>query len=151
MINSLKNFFTKPSDEEDNNIEDLYLLCGLMVEAANVDGFVDEKEVSKISTTLIEIFKEDSSKVKQELDKCLAELNENKSLHFFTSKINKSFSEEKKITLIEVLWQIILEDGMVHDYESNLIRRLAGLLYISDYECGKARKKALNNFKINEK
>ena len=151
MINSLKNFFTKPSDEEDSNIEDLYLLCGLMVEAANVDGFVDEKEVSKISTTLIEIFKEDSSKVKQELDKCLAELNENKSLHFFTSKINKSFSEEKKITLIEVLWQIILEDGMVHDYESNLIRRLAGLLYISDYECGKARKKALNNFKINEK
>ena len=49
--------------------------------------------------------------------------------------------------LIEVLWQIILEDGKVHDFESNLIRRLAGLLYISDVECGKAKMRMLK--KIN--
>ena len=52
--------------------------------------------------------------------------------------------------MIEILWEIILADGKVHDYESNLIRRLAGLLYLNDYECGKAKKKVLLKMGINE-
>ena len=54
---------------------------------------------------------------------------------------------KKKILLIEVLWEIILSDNEIHDYESNLIRRLAGLLYVSDVECGNAKKRA--NLKVN--
>jgi uncharacterized tellurite resistance protein B-like protein len=53
--------------------------------------------------------------------------------------------------LLEILWEIILEDGHVHDFESNLVRRLAGLLYISDVQCGNAKKKALEKIKINNK
>ena len=45
--------------------------------------------------------------------------------------------------LIETLWEIVLSDGEVHEFESNLIRRLAGLLYISDVSCGNAKKRAL--------
>ena len=77
------------------------------------------------------------------MQKSLNELSEHKSLHFFTSKINQSFEEEKKFLLLQILWEIILADGEVHDFESNLIRRLAGLLYISDVKCGNAKKKAL--------
>ncbi len=121
-----------------------------MVEAANIDGSIDKIEIDQISSLLINVFHEDPNLVKKELEKCLKELNDHKSLHFFTSKINKSFSYEKKISLIEALWKIILEDGQVHDYESNLIRRLAGLLYISDIDCGKAKKKVLNDVSINE-
>ena len=80
----------------------------------------------------------------------LNDLIKNKSLHFFTSKINKLYSDEKKIELIEILWEIILADGEVHDFESNLIRRLSGLLYLNDYECGKAKKKVLLKMGINE-
>ena len=54
------------------------------------------------------------------------------------------FDNEKKILLIEALWEIVLSDGEIHDFESNLIRRLAGLLYISDVNSGNARKRALN-------
>ena len=50
------------------------------------------------------------------------------------------------ILLRIILWEIILEDGEVHDFESNLIRRLAGLLYISDGQCGTAKKKVLEKF-----
>ena len=75
---------------------------------------------------------------------CLKKVDEPKSLHAFTSKFNKSFSKEKKIILIETLWEIILEDNEIHEYESNLIRRLAGLLYISDVDCGNAKKRILN-------
>ncbi|MDC0037946.1 TerB family tellurite resistance protein, partial [Alphaproteobacteria bacterium] len=88
--------------------------------------------------------------IQREIDKCINDLKNNKSLHFFTSKINKIYSAEKKIELIEILWEIILADGEVHDYESNLIRRLAGLLYLNDYECGKAKKKVLLKMGINE-
>ncbi len=56
---------------------------------------------------------------------------------------------KKKILLIEVLWEVILSDNKIHDFETNLIRRLAGLLYISDVECGNAKKRASK--KINTK
>ena len=56
--------------------------------------------------------------------------------------MNKSYSNENKIKLIEVLWEIILADNEIHDFETNLIRRLAGLLYISDVECGNAKIRA---------
>lgn len=143
MLNSLKKFFQKSEEIISSPSEDLNLLCGLMIEAANIDGNVDQNEVNKISKVLIEIFHEDPSAVEIEMQKFLNELNEHKSLHSFTSKINQSFKEEKKILLLEILWEIILEDGEIHDFESNLIRRLSGLLYISDVKCGYAKKKAL--------
>ena len=70
-------------------------------------------------------------------------MNEPKSLHFFTSKINKIFSEEKKILLIETLWEIVLSDKKIHDFESHFISRLAGLLYISSVDCAKAKRRVL--------
>ena len=150
MLNSLKNFFKQPKDEVDTVDSDLHILCGLMIEAANIDGVLEKAEIDKIQQILVETFNEDLSSVEIQIQNCLSELNDHKSLHFFTSKINKSFKNEKKLILIEKLWEIILEDGKIHDFESNLIRRLAGLLYISDFECGKARKKVLAKLNIKE-
>ena len=152
MLNSLKNIIKqlKNDTEETNSEGELNLLCGLMLEAAQIDGKVDQIEVDKISKILIEIFEEDQLQVEFELKKSLKKIDEPKSLHFYTSKLNKKFSNKKKELLIETLWEIILLDGKVHEFESNLIRRLAGLLYISDVSCGNARKRAqtnLNNHK----
>ena len=148
MFKALKKIFHENSDMKINEVNDLHYLCGLMMEAANIDGNVDQVEINKISKVLIEIFNENPEEVANELQKCLDELNEHKSLYYFTSKINQSFAQEKKIILIEILWEIILEDGKVHDFESNLVRRLAGLLYISDAQCGKAKKKVLEKLQI---
>ena len=142
MIKSLKNFFIKSEENLELEISDLNILCGIMIEAANIDGNIDQKEIEKISNFLVYSFKEKPEDVQKEIDRCLNDLNNNTSLHFFTSKINKLYSDEKKIELIEILWEIIFVDGKVHDYESNLIRRLAGLLYLNDYECGQAKKKS---------
>ena len=150
MIKSLKNFFIKSEDNIEIEISDLNILCGIMIEAANIDGNIDQKEIDKISDFLVYLFEEKPDNVQREIQRCKNDLNKNKSLHFFTSKINKLYSNEKKIELIEILWEIILADGKVHDYESNLIRRLAGLLYLNDYECGKAKKKVLLKMGINE-
>ena len=145
MLNSLKKIFQKNTKNDlDISNQDLTILCGLMIEAANTDGKVDKVEINKISTILINTFHENPSEVETVLSQCLTELNEPRSLHYFTSKINKSFSSEKKLLLLETFWEIILEDGEIHDFESNLIRRLGGLLYISDVSCGKAKAKALS-------
>ena len=143
MITALKKIFKLSEEKTESSYDDLQLLCGLMIEAANIDGTLDKDELNKISDALVDVFGEDKDLVREEIKKCQSQIEDPKSLHFYTSKINKQFSHEKKITLIEILWEIILEDGKVHDFESNLIRRLAGLLYISDIDCGKAKNKSL--------
>ena len=149
MLNSLKNIFKQSENETQADIskKQLSLLCGLMLEAAQVDGKIDQIEIEKILKILTENFQEDQSAVELELQNSLKEIDEPKSLHSFTSKLNKKLSNKKKDLLIESLWKIILTDGKVHEYESNLIRRLAGLLYISDVSCGNARKRAQTNLK----
>ena len=144
MLKLLKNILNSQNSEEDNNNKTLELLCGLMIEAAYTDGKIDTSELNKIKYSLISIFSEDPKKVDLVLEKAEENKNNSKSLHYYTSFINKNFDDKKKILLIEVLWEIVLSDGEVHDFESNLIRRLAGLLYISDVDSGNAKKRALD-------
>ena len=147
MFQSLKNIFSSNQDtnlENENN--EIDILCGLMIEAANTDGKITQEELNKISHSLINVFKEDPKIVEESLGKAFENKDNSKSLYFYTSKLNKIFSDDEKIKLIEVLWEIILSDNELHDFESNLIRRLAGLLYISDIDCGNAKIRA--NMKV---
>ncbi len=144
MINILKNFFEDNNKLKKDDINDLEILCGLMIEAANSDGKIDNIEIEKINNSLIKTFKEDKKRVQSVLEMAVKNKNNSKSLFFYTSKINKNYSYEKKLLLIEILWEIVLSDGQIHDYETSIIRRLAGLLYISDVDSGNARKRALN-------
>ena len=143
MLQSLKNIFasdqTLNAETEKTEID---ILSGLMIEAANTDGEVTQEELNKISHSLINVFKEDPKAVEVSLTKAFENKDNSKSLYYYTSKLNKSYSNENKIKLIEVLWEIILADNEIHDFETNLIRRLAGLLYISDVECGNAKIRA---------
>ena len=143
MLQSLKNIFASDQtlNSETENAE-IDILSGLMIEAANTDGEITQEELNKISHSLIHVFKEDPIAVEVSLTKAFKNKDNSKSLHYYTSKLNKSYSNENKIKLIEVLWEIILADNELHDFESNLIRRLAGLLYISDVECGNAKIRA---------
>ena len=145
MINLLNKILNNQNSlEEKEDTKNLELLSGLMIEAAYTDGQIDDSELSKIRLSLIDIFEEEPDEVDLVLDKAIKNKNNSKSLHYYTSYINKNFTDEKKLQLIEALWEIILSDGEVHDFESNLLRRLAGLLYISDIKSGNARKRALN-------
>ena len=150
MINLFKKFTNINQASKNNGENNLELLCGLFVEAANSDGEVHAKEISKIEKSLIEVFNEDPIEVKKVLNNALENRNNSKSLFYYTSKINKEYSKEDKILLIETLWEIVLSDEKVHDYETSLIRRLSGLLYISDVNSGNARKRVLNKI-LNKK
>ena len=145
MINILKKILNNQNSNENNDeSKNLELLSGLMIEAAYTDGKVDEIELNKIKFSLINVFNEDPEEVEIVIKEALKNKNNSRSLHNYTSFINKNFDDNKKLLLIEALWEIVLSDGEIHDFESNLIRRLAGLLYISDVNSGNARKRALD-------
>ena len=148
MLQSLKNIFTSNEENQRSEDKEIDILSGLLIEAANTDGKITQDELNKISINLINVFKEEPKKVEESLVEALDNKDNSKSLYFYTSKLNKSFSNEKKIMLIEVLWEVILSDDEIHDFETNLIRRLAGLLYISDIECGHAKTRAMQKIKI---
>ena len=144
MLQSLKNIFINDQKiNYANENTEIDILSGLMIEAANTDGKITQEELNKISFSLVNVFKEDQKVVEESLAKAFDNKDNSRSLYFYTSKLNKLFSDKEKLTLIEVLWEIILSDNQVHDFETNLIRRLAGLLYISDVDCGNAKIRAI--------
>ena len=72
MINSLKNFFIRSEENIETEISDLNILCGIMIEAANIDGSIDQKEIDKISNFLIYSFEEDPEDVQKSFDRFLS-------------------------------------------------------------------------------
>ena len=145
MLKSLLKLFNQSQTETkiEEFDEKLMFIVGIMVEVAAIDGKIEESEIVKIKYSLVNSFKISKEKTDFLVKKCLKMADEPNSLYFFSSKINKEFQYNKKIDLLEILWEIILSDSKIHDFESNLMRRLAGLLYVSDLECGKAKNRVL--------
>jgi uncharacterized tellurite resistance protein B-like protein len=150
LFKSLTKLFNQPEPENTSQqLEDeIMLFVGLLVEAAEIDGKIDETEILIIKNSIISLYEISDEKVDLIINKCLESAGEPNLLHYFTSKINKEFDYDKKINLLEILWKTILADGQIHDFESNLIRRLSGLMYISNIDCGNVKKRVL--LKINQ-
>ena len=148
MLKSIKNIFSSNDFIKEEKNKEIDILSGLFIEAANTDGNISAEELEKISHSLIHVFNEDPKIVENSLENALQNKDNSKSLFFYTSKLNKSFSDEKKLTLIEELWEVILADNEIHDFEANLIRRLAGLLYIDNDVMGTIKTKIKKEYSL---
>ncbi len=131
-------FFNKKNNINDS--EDIVLITALLVHAAKMDEnyTIDEKKI--IEKALSQLTKKDSNEISQIIT--LAEKKESESNHIlnFTKEIKKKDIHFRK-EIINILWKIVLSDGKSDMYESNLIRRVCGLLYISDKESGEIKLK----------
>ena len=125
-------FFKK--EEQSNSDSDLINVACLMIHAAKIDEHYTDKEKTIIKNTLIKLNNNDEDINKIILE---AEKKESDSNHIqdFTKNI-KAMDKENKIEIIENIWGIILSDGNSDIYEENLMRRLAGLLYIDSKTMG---------------
>ncbi len=117
--------------------------CALLVEAAAMDGNIDAEEEA-----VIRGIAENSFGLKaDEIDTLMAEAtkaqDEANHLIRFTRTIKGRFDEDERIELIEMLWEVAYADAMLHDYEANLLRRIGGLIYVSDRANGEARKRVM--------
>ena len=135
-------FFNKSEGKSDANVESVNVAC-LLIHAAKIDENYTSEEREIIKKTVKKLYTDLDN-----LDKVVtqAEQKENDSNHIqeFTKDV-KSLSTEHKIIIVETLWIIILSDGKSDIYENNLMRRLAGLLYLDDKIIGETKIRVLNN------
>ena len=69
--------------------------------------------------------------------------SETLDLHRWAQAIKQAYSEEERVELIEKMWEVVYADGVLDDYEANLLRRVAGLIYVPDRESGQARQRVM--------
>ena len=135
-------FFNKNSEKSNTNEESINIAC-LLIHAAKIDENYTSEEKEMIKKTVKKLYPD-----LENLDAVIskAEQKENDSNHIqeFTKDV-KSLSMENKIIIIETLWRIILSDGKSDIYENNLMRRLAGLLYLDDKIVGEMKVNILKN------
>ena len=125
-------FFKKDSTENKKNF--LVKTCALLIYAAKIDENYTEKEEKIIKETIIELGADKETIPQTIKDAKYIEENSNQILDF-TREV-KNLPENEKIKIIEALWSIIYSNNDADIYETNLMRRLAGLLYIDSSTMG---------------
>ena len=130
-------FFKKDSTKTDKNF--LVKTCALLIHAAKIDENFTENEENIIKKTLLELGAKEETISETIKNAELIEENSNQILDF-TREV-KNFPENDKIKIIEALWSIIYSNNEADLYETNLMRRLAGLLYIDSSTMGDIKDK----------
>jgi len=133
------NFFKNKEKDKINSNDFLSKVASLLIHAAKIDEVYTDDEKEIVKNTLIKLGAESSNIDKIMSKATLDEENSNQILDF-TREI-KNTSESSKIKIIEALWEIIYSNKKADMYESNLMRRLAGLLYIDKKIMGDIKEK----------
>ena len=128
-----------------NNLdtEKLIGISALLVHAAKIDGNFTEKE-KQIIRTFLKNFDQNDSIIENIVEKAERLENNTNQLLSFTNIIKKNSLESKSIVVKE-LWKIILSDNNSDEYESNLMRRVCGLIYFPDKKSGEIKMKILKS------
>ena len=138
--------FFKNKEKDKVNIDKSYSnIAALLIHAAKIDQAFEEKEKDIIKKTLFELGAESSDIDKLISDATIIEENSNQILDF--TKEVKNAPESVKIRIIESLWRIIYSDKNADMYETNLMRRLAGLLYIDAKIMGELKERVKKEMK----
>ena len=133
----------KKKENLDNNYT---LIASLLVHAAKIDENYTDKEKTIIKKALIDLKKISLDQAEELLKKAEEEEEKSNQILEFTREIKKH-PMDFRLRIIEIIWKIVYSDGTNDNYESNLIRRICGLLYISDKDNGIIKTKVKNLFK----
>ena len=135
--------FFKKEETKNNNF--LTKVCALLIHAAKIDENYTNKEEEIIKKTLNELGIEYKNITKTIEEAKIIEENSNQIIDF-TREV-KGLPEQDKVKIIEALWSIIYSNKDADIYETNLMRRLAGLLYIDNKTMGDIKEKIKQNSK----
>ena len=117
-------------------------ISALLIHAANIDEIYSDHEKDLVKEFIKSYLKDDD--VNEILNKAEKIENNSNQLLNYTNIIKKNSMDIKK-DIIEHLWKVIISDNTVDQYESNLMRRICGLIYFPDKECAEIKLKLINN------
>ena len=136
----LKNFFKNQKKENSNNN---ILVIALLIHAAKIDENYTEIEKKIIIKAIIQLYNTSFNESEKLLKLAEKKEEESNQIVEFTREIKK-YSIEFRLKIIEIIWKIVYSDNTSDNYESNLIRRICGLLYVSDKDNGIIKTKVKN-------
>ena len=139
----LKNFFKKEKEINKNNA---ILIPALLIHAAKIDENYTEAEKKIITRAIMDLNKIDLNEAEKVLKDAEKKEEESNQIIEFTREIKK-YPIEFRLKIIEIIWKIVYSDGENDSYESTLIRRICGLLYVSDKDNGVIKERILNQLK----
>ena len=140
MFSNLKTAFqnitSKDKNEDEYEGEDIQAVIILLLEACQIDGDTGNIELEYIKKLLINKFNFTPDQAEKNLVEALEKSDERIEIFSQIKIILNEMNHEERIDVIEMMWGVILSDGIVDDFEANLMRRMNGLLYVSGAESG---------------
>lgn len=130
------------SDEKTRHRSALVAACALLLEMAHIDGEFSEDERKRIVSTLKNDYGLGSSEIDSIMKAAEDEVRESIDLWQFTSLINRYYSEEEKVRIIETIWKVIFSDGRLDKHEDYLVHTLGDLLRLDHSQLIDAKIKA---------
>ena len=137
-----KKFFNKENKKKDNNKN--VLIAALLIHAAKIDNNYTNYEKEIIKKALIDLNLVKIDETEKLLKTAEEKEKQSNQIIEFTKEIKKK-PLEFRLKIVEILWKIVYSDSVSDSFESNLIRRVCGLLYISDKDSGIIKEKIGNS------
>ncbi|PWC77548.1 TerB family tellurite resistance protein [Azospirillum sp. TSH64] len=144
MLNRIRSLFTGEHDGAEPGEDALQAAAAaLMVEAARTDDTISEAERDRILSVVRRHFKLSEEEAQDLLSAAVFDTEDVSPYLRYVSVIMDRCPPGHRLWIIEMLWEVAYADGVLNDLESSLLRRIGGLLHISDVERGEARKRVL--------
>ncbi|MEZ5669810.1 MAG: TerB family tellurite resistance protein [Alphaproteobacteria bacterium] len=146
MIGRLKSLLAARPDqrgEAGGEAELRRSVAALLFMAAQMDDRIDATERAVIADAVAARFALPADEAAALLAEAEREAQDATHFQRFTAEIKQAYDDAERLRVMEMLWQVVCADGVVHDREANLMRRIAGLLYVTDKDSGLARQRAL--------
>jgi uncharacterized tellurite resistance protein B-like protein len=128
-----------PRQEEPDELT--FACVMLLAEAARMDQRIDPRERAAIERLLTERFGLGRDLVEGLIETTLAKAEASNRFFAYTQAVKDGLDAGGRVRMIEMLWEVVLADGRLDAYEDNLLRRVAGLIHVSDAESGAARQR----------
>mgnify|MGYP000476024963 FL=1 len=140
MINKIKEFFNKKTEEAEDNSHSVLNIAtaALLIEVMTIDGNMDQEEMDSVKSNLSKILGLSDDEIQELIDLSQEEVSDATSLYQFTKEINANFELQQKLDLMTALWQVALADDYLDKYEESILRKIADLIHLrhSEYiEC----------------
>lgn len=139
----LKELFKK---EKKSNLDNNILIAALLIHAARIDENYTEIEKKIITKAIMDLNKFGLDRAEEILKDAEKKEEESNQIVEFTRAIKK-YPIEFRLKIVEIIWKIVYSDKKNDNYESNLIRRICGLLYVTDKDSGIIKTKIINQLK----
>ena len=147
LKSAIQKVTSKASEKDEYKGEDVQAVIILLLEACQIDGDTGQVELDYIKKLLVNKFGFNEKDANDNISKALDDSEQRIEIFSQIKVILNEMNHEERIEVIQMMWGVILADGVIDDFEANLMRRMNGLLYVSGVESATAKENAMSQLK----